>query len=219
MLTPSELAELKADGETSIHATIDNNATSKEIWYLAKVYKKTKDKRFLDAVERGVDYLLKAQYANGGWPQYYPDFSSYRSEITYNDNAMINALNVLVDVLEGNKDLEIVNESYLPRCKLAMQRGIACILKTQVKQGDKLTVWCAQYDAKTLKPAKARAYELPSLSGQETVGIIRFLMRFENPNKEIVDAIKSAMEWFDKVKIVGYRYKEVTGVNTPTGKR
>jgi len=218
VLTPSELSELKAGYESGIDATIDNNATTKEIKYLVKVYKHTKDKRFLDAAERGVDYLLKAQYPNGGWPQYYPDFSSYRSEITYNDNAMINVLNVLVDILEGNNDLDVINESYLPRCTLAMQRGIGCILRTQVKQGDKLTAWCAQYDAKTLLPAKARAYELPSLSGQESVGILRFLMRFENPGKEVIAAVQGGIDWFNTVKIVDYKFKEIVNDKTPTGK-
>ena len=30
-------------------------------------------KKYLNAAKRGIDYLLTAQYANGGWPQYYPD--------------------------------------------------------------------------------------------------------------------------------------------------
>ncbi len=218
VLLPSELSELKKGYDEGIDATIDNNATTKEIKYLAKIYKSTRDKRFLDAAEKGVDYLLKAQYLNGGWPQYYPDFSSYRSEVTYNDNAMINVLDVLVDILEGNHDLDVISPSYFNRCTLAMQRGIGCILKTQVKQGDKLTVWCAQYDAKTLLPAKARAYELPSLSGQESVGILRFLMRFENPGKEIIAAVQGGIEWFNKVKITGYKFKEIANDKTPTGK-
>jgi PelA/Pel-15E family pectate lyase len=218
VLSPLELSELKAGYESGIDATIDNSATTKEIRYLAKAYKRTADKRFLAAAERGVEYLLKAQYPNGGWPQYYPDFSSYRSQVTYNDNAMINVLNVLVDILEGNNDLGVINESFLKRCTLAMQKGIACILRTQVKQGEKLTAWCAQYDAKTLQPAKARAYELPSLSGQESVGIIRFLMRFENPGKEIIAAVQGGVEWLNKVKIVDYKFKEIVNPKTANGK-
>ncbi len=111
-----ELNELKSGYEAGIDATIDNNATTKEIRYLAKAYKKSNDKRFLTAAEKGIEYLLDAQYPNGGWPQYYPDFSSYRSEVTYNDNAMINVLNVLVDVLEKKNDMEVVNESYVKNC-------------------------------------------------------------------------------------------------------
>ncbi len=218
-LTSQELKELQADFASSIDATIDNNATTKEIKYLINAFKKTNDKRFLAAAEKGIDYLLKAQYAdNGGWPQYYPDFSSYRSEITYNDNAMINVLNVLRDVTEGKNDMNLINPNYRIKSEEAVKRGIACILKTQIKQKDILTGWCAQYDAKSLLPAKARAYELPSLSGQESVGIIRFLMRIENPCIDIKNAITAGVTWLNKVKIVGYTVEDIEAPGTPKGK-
>ena len=41
------------------------------------------------------------------------------------------------------------------------------------------TVWCAQHDETTLRPAGARTYEHASLSGYESVGIVRFLMGIE----------------------------------------
>jgi len=213
-LSAEELNELKSDYESGIDATIDNNATTKEIRYLAKAYKRSGDKRFLTAAEKGIGYLLDAQYPNGGWPQYYPDFSSYRSEITYNDNAMINVLNVLLDVLEKKNDLEVINSSFDTHCAAAVKRGVSCILKTQVKQGKQLTAWCAQYDAKTLKPARARAYELPSLSGGESVGILRFLMRLP-ADKKIKTAVNSGIEWFKRVKIEGYSFEEI---KTATGR-
>jgi PelA/Pel-15E family pectate lyase len=218
ILTKAELKELQDGFADGIDATIDNNATTKEIKYLVKAYKNTKENKYLMAAEKGIDYLLKAQYANGGWPQYYPDFSSYRSQITYNDNAMINVLNVLTDVLEGVNDFEVINTNFIKKTADAVQRGIGCILKTQLKQQGILTAWCAQYDAKTLLPAKARAYELPSLSGQESVGILRFLMRFENPNEEVKNAITSGVKWFDKVKIVGFKVADLDAPGTAKGK-
>lgn len=218
ILLPSELAELRAGFESGMDATIDNNATTREIRYLAKAYKRTRDQRFLAAAEKGLEYLLKAQYTNGGWPQFWPDFSGYRGEITFNDNAMVNVLNLLVDILEGGNGLDVMNASYFNRCALAMQRGIGCILQTQIKQTGVLTAWCAQYDQRSLKPAAARAYELPSLSGQESVGIIRFLMRFDNPGPDVKKAVTSAVAWLDKVKISGYRFKEIENPATPNGK-
>lgn len=216
--TSEEIKQIQTGFDEGIDATIDNNATTKEIKYLAKQFKKTNDKRFLRAVERGIEYLLKAQHANGGWPQYYPDVSSYRSQITYNDNAMVNALNVLTDVLEGSNDMDIVDKKFIDKCAVAVQNGITCILKTQVKQNEILTGWCAQYDAKKMQPVKARAFELPSLSGMESVGIIRFLMRFDNPGKEIIESVKAAVAWLDKVKIVGFKVIDIEAPNLPKGK-
>jgi PelA/Pel-15E family pectate lyase len=199
-------------------ATIDNNATTKEIWYLAKMYKQYHNAKYLAAVENGVRYLLKAQNKNGGWPQYFPDTRLYRSQITYNDNAMINVLKVLQDVTLKLNNLDIVDTSLLTPSKAAIERGIDCILKTQVKVKDRPTVWCAQYDAVSLKPAKARAFELVSLSGAESVGIVEFLMEQPNPSKAVKVAVNSAITWFNAAKIVGYNFTDVPTSNTPKGK-
>lgn len=46
----------------------------------------------------GLDYLLAAQYPNGGWPQFYPLRSDYSRHITFNDDAMTDVLALLEDV-------------------------------------------------------------------------------------------------------------------------
>jgi len=217
VLSESERLAIKAD---SLHndATIDNKATSKEIRYLIKAYKTKADPRYLAAVQKGIDYLLEAQYDNGGWSQYYPDHSSYRGEITYNDNAMINVLNILQDIVEGKNDFDQLNSAYKAKAQLAVQKGISCILKTQVVVNGKPTVWCAQYDEKTLKPAKARAFELISLSGMESVGITEFLMRVKKPSEEIKQAVNNAIAWFEKSKIKGYDFVWVEDPQNPKEK-
>ena len=217
-LSADDLVILRRGYAEGIDATIDNDATFKEIKYLVKAYNADKNKKYLDAAEKGIAYILKAQYQNGGWPQYYPDFSSYRSEITYNDNAMVNVLTLLDEVVRKKNGMQVINASFIAPSKDAIERGIDCILKTQIKQNGKLTVWCAQYDAKSLLPAKARKYELVSLSGSESVGIVRFLMSVDNPSKEVITAINSSFEWFNKVKIVGFKFGEITGQPTPSGK-
>jgi PelA/Pel-15E family pectate lyase len=218
MLTSDELKELKAGYAEGIDATIDNEATTKEIKYLVKSYKAHKDERYLKAATKGIDYLLKAQYANGGWPQFYPDFSSYRSQITYNDNAMINVVNVLEDIVAGKNDFDVIDRAYVAKCNDAIKKAIDCVLKTQVIQNGKLTVWCAQYNAKTLVPEMARKFELASLSGSESVAIVRFLMRQPNPTKELIAAVNAAVEWFEKVKIVGYAVKEIKTAQETSGR-
>jgi len=217
-LTGEEKLELIAGYAAGIDATIDNDATTKEIRYLSKIYKQTKNEKYLYAVKRGVDYLLTAQYANGGWPQYFPDFSSYRSQITYNDNAMVNVLNVLYDIVYKQNDLDIFDKQYENKCVDPILRGVQCILSTQLKQNGKLTAWCAQYNAKTLQPEMARKFELVSLSGSESVGIVRFLMRIENPSPAIIESVNAAAAWFEKVKITGFKFVDVAAPNEKSGK-
>src|SRR6185437_7648112 len=56
----------------SLHTTFDNGATYTQIEYLAKAYTLLGDKKYEDAGVRGLRFILKAQYGNGGWPQFYP---------------------------------------------------------------------------------------------------------------------------------------------------
>jgi PelA/Pel-15E family pectate lyase len=199
-------------------ATIDNNATSKEIRYLVKSFQQTGNKSYLDAAEKGIRYLLTMQNSAGGWPQFYPDSSLYRSEITFNDNAMINAMNILWDVAHRTSGFDVVNPSLIEPSQKAIERGIDCILKTQIRVKGKLTAWCTQYDKNTLQPAKARAFELPSISGQESVGIVKFLMKVENPSPEIKNAINSAVQWLQASKIEGYKYVDIQDPTQPDGR-
>lgn len=216
-LTETEKKAIIADS-LHIDPTIDNGATTKEIKYLVTAYKKTKNNKYLAAAEKGIGYLLKAQYATGGWPQYFPDFSSYRSQITYNDDAMVNVLNLLQDIVEGARNFDMVNPAFIPKAKVAIELGVGCILRTQIKVNGKLTAWCAQYNRNTLQPEMARKFELVSISGQESVGIIRFLMRQKNPTPAIVEAVKAGIAWLEEVKIKGFKYVDVIAPDMPKGK-
>ena len=63
--------------------------------------------------------------------------------------------------------------------------------------GDKLTAWCAQHDEKDYRPRPGRSYELVSISGGESVGIVRLLMSLERPGAEEIQAVESAVAWFE----------------------
>ncbi len=165
---------------------------------------------YRDAFERGIDYLLASQYPNGGWPQYFPLREGYYSRITYNDSAMVNVLTLLRDTGAGKAPYSFVDGSRQVKAAAAAVRGIDLILRTQVKQEGKLTVWCAQHDENTLDPAWGRDYEPPSLSGSETVGIVSFLMEIERPTPEIIAAIEGAVAWLQSVNIRGMRVEEFT---------
>lgn len=62
--------------------TIDNRTTTEQIRFLAGVHTATGDAVARDAALKGIDYLLEAQYPNGGWPQVYPVESGYHEADT-----------------------------------------------------------------------------------------------------------------------------------------
>ena len=162
-------------------ATIDNGATVTELHFLSRVYKQTKEERYAKAFEKGCNYLLEAQYPNGGYPQFYPLKKGYATHITYNDNAMVNVLVLLKDLSEEKTFAHMpLNENLKEKAKLAFNKGVDCILNTQIKVKGVRTVWCAQHDEVTLLPANARSYELASFSGAESIGIVNLLPGFAN---------------------------------------
>ncbi len=199
-------------------ATIDNQATTKEIRYLVKAYQQTGNKTYLQAAEKGIRYLLDAQYRNGGWPQFYPDLSSYRHNITYNDNAMVNVMNLLYDVSTKANGMGVIDSTLMPKITKAIQRGIDCILQTQIVVKKKPTVWCAQHDENTLRPANARKFELASYSGAESVGIVEFLMRLPNPSDAVKKSIAGAVDWLNEHKLAGWKMEDFDDPTQPGGR-
>jgi len=208
--SPPSADFLKDDIAEHHSATIDNNATTVPMTYLAKVVTATGDKPSLASFERGFNYLLTAQYENGGWPQFFPIRKGYYTHITYNDDAMVNVLELLRDAAAGRAPYAFLDQPRRDRAVSAVARGIDCILQTQVKQNGELTVWCAQHDEHTLAPAWARNYEPPSLSGSESVFVVRFLMSVEKPSPAIIASVEGAVAWFQKTKIAGQRFEHFT---------
>lgn len=192
--------------------TIDNDATTQEMRFLSNVFQFQPDERYRAAFLKGLDYLLKAQYENGGWPQFYPIQSNYSSHITYNDDAMVNVLFLFQELLEKRQHFPIlIPDETLTKIQKSFDKGIDIILKTQYRQNGKLTVWCAQHDEFSLFPAKARSYELPSLSGKESATLVLFLMSLKNPSKEVIRSVESAVNWFKVNKISGHKEVRIEG--------
>ncbi|HEY9153864.1 MAG TPA: pectate lyase [Opitutaceae bacterium] len=197
--------------------TIDNDTTYTQIRLLAAVDAAQSSATYREAITRGLKYLLEAQYKNGGWPQFYPLRPGYYTHITFNDDAMTGVLELLEDVAEKKDPFGWVEPELRARSANAVERGVACILRCQIEVNGVKTVWCAQHDEITFEPVPARAYEHESLSGSESVGIVRFLMRLDHPSPQIVDAIKSAVAWFERSRIMGIRVESVPAPQLPHG--
>lgn len=196
---------LQIHSKSGVGSTIDNGATTSEMLLLAKVYQATGNKTYREAILKGINYLLNAQYENGGWPQYFPfkprndeGHPFYSDHITFNDNAMVLVMQLIRDIAEEKAPFGGLKLSSELKASLnhAFMQGIECILNCQIKKDGRLTVWCQQHDEKTLAPAPARAYELASFTGShETVAILELLMSLESPSERVVTAVTAAVEW------------------------
>jgi PelA/Pel-15E family pectate lyase len=208
ILTGEERVELEK-ARTGEDTTFDNRATYTQIEYLAHAYHQTENTRHRDAALRGLHFVFAAQYPNGGWPHSYPSQSNYRPLITFNDDVMTGVLRLLRKAAAGEPAFGWLSGDLRSRAAGAVVRGNACILRLQIEVDGVLTAWAGQYDPVTLEPAQARSYELPSLMSAESVGVVRYLMDIEPPSPEIVRAVHSAVEWFERSKIEGIRIEQI----------
>ena len=206
-LSDKERTLIQADKQRRDDSTTDNGATTTQMAFLARLYQQTKEERYRDGFRRGVEYLLSGQYENGGWPQFWPEIRDYQIHITYNDDAMVNTMTLLRDMVEQKEPYQgnLTDEALRQRMQAAFDKGIECILATQIVTDGELTIWCQQHDRETLKPAKARAYELPSYCSAESASITQLLMELPHPNDRVKRAVNAAMRWFEKHKITGYK--------------
>lgn len=207
-LDDSEKHQIEEQKKLRYDSTTDNGATTTQMVFLARLYEQTHDKKYSDAFMKGVDYLLSGQYKNGGWPQFWPEMRDYQIHITYNDDAMVNTMRLLRDIAAQKAPYggDLTTASQRKRMQKAFDKGVECILNTQIKdRNGRLTVWCQQHDRNTLLPAKARAYELPSYCSAESAEIVRLLMALPNPDERVFRAVDAAMAWFDAHKLMGYR--------------
>lgn len=193
-----------------LRGTFDNAATTGEMRMLARGYRVNGDERYKAAFLKAFDMILEAQYPTGGWPQYWPLRKGYYSHITFNDGAMVRLMELLNEVAE-KPDYAFAGEERRAAAKAAYDRGIECILNCQVRVNGKLTAWCAQHDAADLSPQPARSYELVSLSGGESAGILRLLMDLEAPSARVAEAIAAGVQWYRDSEVSGLKIEWVDG--------
>jgi PelA/Pel-15E family pectate lyase len=208
VLTEAQRAKVLATRHLA-DTSFDNGNVHSQVAYLARAVAQTGEPAWRDACLRGLDFMLSAQYPNGGFPQRYPKPTVYHAHITFNDGAMIGCLNVLEDAADGSAHFTWLDDSRRARAQAAVERGVACILQCQIRVNGRLTGWCQQHDEKTYEPRPARTFELASICPQDTTEIVRFLMRLENPNASAVQAMDAAVVWLTKVKLSGIRVENI----------
>jgi PelA/Pel-15E family pectate lyase len=185
--------------------SFDNGFTMSQMRFLGNMVRVTGDPSCREGFLRGIDFMLAAQMPCGGWPQDYPDPAGYHALITYNDGAMIGVMSVLRDAAAGK--YPFVDAQRRERCRQAVDRGIDCILKTQVVVNGQLTVWGQQHDPNTFAPAPARSFELAYLTPAESTTVVQFLMEIDQPSPQVRRAIHAAIAWMRHHALSGLRYE------------
>lgn len=178
--------------------TFDNRSTTEQLQFLASVAQATGRDDCREAVLRGIDYVLAAQFPNGGWPQVFPLEGDYHDNITFNDDAMTHVLNLLRELVSDDPRFAFVPEDKRAAAAAALRRGVDCAIRLQVRQDGGPAGWCAQYDPLTLAPAEARGMEPVALGSVESSNLLKLLMKLEDPRPELVAAIEGGLDWLER---------------------
>lgn len=187
---------------------IDNDATIKEMEFLAEVYSATGEEKYRESFQKGLAFLYDLQYETGGFAQVYPRRGNYSDMVTFNDEAMIRVVNMFEEITKENYPYhtDIVSDSDRQQIQTSIDQAVDYMLKAQIEVEGIKTAWGQQHHPETYEPVGARSYEHPSISGSESVAIVQFLMERMDDSSEIREAVEAALKWYDEVKLEGIRY-------------
>ena len=89
------------------------------------------EQTYLKSAETGLDTFWRCNMKMVVSLQFYPYNKGYVTQITYNDDAMINALKVLRDVARGQEEFSVLSENLRSESKCQPEKGFL-YFKTQL---------------------------------------------------------------------------------------
>lgn len=192
-----ELADERRKYAEKTLGSVENNATLSEVHFLSKMYQATAQRRFRKAAEEGIKFILEAQYENGGWPLCFPAATAHDALISHAGNTQVNVLTFLSEILQKKEPYSFLSEEMRKKVQQAFDKGISCLLRTQVLQQGKPAVWCANYDENALLPCAGNKDEQTGLNAMDSAAIVMFLMGIKNPDEVVKQAVEGAVAWYE----------------------
>jgi hypothetical protein len=172
------------------------------------------DSKVHEAVLYALDHLAAAQFPNGAWPQrfnqppdpakfpvkkasYPPSWprefpsANYGGYYTFNDNALADCIDVM---FEAGRLYDV------DRYTAAARRGGDFILLAQMPEPQ--PIWAQQYDV-NMHPVWARKFEPPSVTGGETQGVLRILLKVyrETGDRKYLQPFHVALDYLRRSRL------------------
>ncbi len=183
------------------NATFDDAGTAEASQLLLRVYLEKRERKYRASLDRAIQFVLDAQYPNGGWPQRFPFVENgglhgnpdYTRHITFNDDVAGENIEFLLYAHQalGSNDRRLVD---------AIQRGMDIFIATQ--QPMPQPAWGLQHFADTLKPAPARTIEPQAFATHTTATNIRSMIGFYKltGDRKYLARLPEALDWLDQVR-------------------
>ncbi|CAN5411896.1 pectate lyase [soil metagenome] len=183
------------------NATFDDAGTAEASQLLLRLYLEKREEKYRAPLDKAIQFVLDAQYANGGWPQRFPfvenggvhGHADYTPYITFNDDVAGENIEFLLYAHQalGSNDARLVD---------AIERGMDIYVRTQ--QPMPQPAWGLQHFPDTLKPAPARTIEPQAFATHTTGTNIRSMIGFYKltGDRKFIDRLPEALDWLDQVK-------------------
>jgi len=213
--------------------TFDDNTTQSVLRFLMAVadvdWGSNDDKanRVREALEYGLQGILRAQYPNGAWPQTYDGAprdprnhpaqraripgdwprtfpnQRYQTAYTLNDNTM---RDLILTLLEAN------SRYHKPEYLKSAEKGGRFLILAQLPEPQ--AIWAQQYNFQ-MEPIWARRFEPPAVCSNESAGVIRTLvdLYLATGDEEYLKPIPAAISWSNRSQIalgIWARFYELT---------
>lgn len=179
------------------NSTFDDDITSDAARFLLRMYLEKLDPVYKPALDKAIQFILKSQYPNGGWPQRYPlryDFNKqghpdYTSFYTFNDDVIWENVHFLVQCY-----LALGEERFLE----PILRGMNFYLISQ----DGCGAWGQQLTM-NMETAGARTYEpaafLPSTTCENALLLLKFYQY--TGDRKFLARVPDAIKWLEETKL------------------
>ena len=183
------------------NATFDDAGTAEASQLLLRVYLEKRERKYRAPLDKAIQFVLDAQYPNGGWPQRFPfvegggvhGHADYTPYITFNDDVAGENIEFLLYAHQalGSNDRRLVD---------AIERGMDIYVKTQ--QPMPQPAWGLQHFPDTLKPAPARTIEPQAFATHTTATNIRSMIGFYRltGDSKFLARLSEALDWLDQVR-------------------
>ena len=179
------------------NCTFDDRVTADAALYLLRFYRVTHEAAYREPVLKALDFVLKAQYPNGAWPQRFPlryeyahdGLPDYTSYFTLNDGATQGIVELLFDAWETLGDARYFDGA---------RRGIDAIVAMQGPDGQ--AAWAEQHGP-DLRPIAARTHEPAGYVVRESLMSVRMLaeMYVRSGDVRYLAPIPRLADWLDRV--------------------
>lgn len=199
--------------------TYDDDVTSNAARFLLRMYLAKGDLKYKNALDKAINFMLKSQYANGGWPQRFPlkynfkkaGHEDYTSFYTFNDDVIWENINFLLQCYQTLGEKKLLDP---------IQKGMHFYVISQDANG----AWGQQYDT-SMVVAGARTYEPAAYLPRTTFGNAMLLLKFYQftGDKKYLSGVPVAITWLENSKLpekksTDRRYTHPLYVSTQTGK-